>query len=305
MEQILKGDALELNTLLPKLDYSSTWGSPESFARHIASIDKDKAWNNAAWERGSSFSGTENMAQALELAKNGWTEGADKVERMRSGILAAHPVLVKAVRYDIAGSVANVPRAISGNPLNMKANDLSKSRRRPVLTLISSMSANCHIDKDCITNHAAVVAAIIDQIETMGYAVEVIAVAPTKGWGKDRGLFCTSVMVKASNQGLDIPRLAYGLGHASMFRRLVFADWCGDNRIENSLGAGLGSSLVLNHDDRDASLGLYTLPSSGEVPELFKKEEVAATKGLDFLIATLVKQGCPAFAGLPALPLAA
>ena len=177
-EPIRKGNALELCNFFPYVDYHSTWDTPEAFARHVASIDEKSAWDDAAWERGSGFSGTENMAEALELARTGWKEGVARIEKIRANIHAMHPVLVKAVRYDIAGSVANVPRAISGNPLNMKANDLSKSRRRPVITLISSMSANCGISKEAITNQAAVVAAIIDQIETQGYACEVIAIAP-------------------------------------------------------------------------------------------------------------------------------
>lgn len=294
MEQMRVGNAPELNDLIPGRDWHSCWDSPEAFSKYIASLDKDKAWQDAGWDHGDSFSGTTDMAEALELSRNGWTEGVHRIERLRSGILAAHPVLVKAVRYDLAGSVANVPRAISGNPLNMKALDLSKSRRRPIITLVSNMSANCGVSKDSITNRAAVVAAIIDQIECMGYACEVIATAPTLGYKGDHIKVCTSVMVKASNQMVDIGRLSFGLGHASMFRRMVFADWGIDKRLQSSLGHGLGSASQIEVDN---DKGVYILPSCEGCSSLFITEDMAATQGLEFLLAALTKQGCPAFMG--------
>lgn len=298
MEQMRVGNAPELNDLIPGRDWHSCWDSPEAFSKYIAGLNKANAWQEAGWDNGDSFSGTMDMAEALELSRNGWTEGVQRIERLRSGILAAHPVLVKAIRYDIAGSVANVPRAISGNPLNMKALDLSKSRRRPIITLVSNMSANCGVHKDAITNRAAVVAAIIDQIECMGYACEVIATAPTLGYRGDNLKVCTSVMVKASNQAVDIGRLSFGLGHASMFRRMVFADWGIDKRLERPLGQGLGSASRIEVDN---DKGIYILPSCEGYSSLFSNEEVAATKGLEFLLAALTTQGCPAFMGSSAV----
>lgn len=296
------GNALELDDLIPGMDYHSVWDNPESFTRHIESIDKRKAWHDGGWEGGSGFSGTSSMAEAIVLSKNGWTEGADKIEKARSVILGRHPVLVKAVRYDIAGSVANVPRAISGNPLNMKALDLAKSRRRPVITLLSSMSANCGVDADAISNRAAVVAALIDYIETLGFSCEVIAVAPTLGgstWYDGEGghnykgyKACTSVYVKNSNQPVDITRLSFGLGHASMFRRMIFADWGIAQVLKPALGRGLGRSLEC---EVLSDKGVYVIPSAEDLSHLFGDLETAATQGMDELIKSLARQGCPCF----------
>jgi len=298
MTQII-GNAAELNDLVPDLKWHSTWDTPEAFARHIASLDKEKAWSDSGWDGDETFTGTKNMEEALKLAEGGWQEGAEHVLKLQGNILAANPQLPKTVKYSMAGSIPNVPRAIAGNPINMKALDLSLSRRRPVLTIMTAMHANWTISKDAITNRAAVVAAIIDMIEAAGYACEVIAFAPSIGHGENE-VVSTSVIIKASTQPLDVARLAYGVGHSSMFRRLIFADWGSDPMLKKILGRGLG----MCHFDvsKLQNTGIYVLPSVEDNRELFKDAKTSATKGLAFLIGKLRDQGCPAFTGPPSGP---
>lgn len=301
MTEHLIGNAKELNDLIPGFDYHSAWDTPEAFSRHVEAMDKKEAWSDAGWDGDMHFTGTKNMDEALLLAAEGWKEGATRVERLRSGILAANPTLPKVIKFSLAGSYPDVPRAISGNPINMRTTDLAKSRRRPVITLLSNMSANCGVDKAAITNRAAVVAAIIDQIEAAGYACEVIATAPTRGsmWrGCSEFKALTSIMVKKSSQPVDLVRLAYGLGHASMFRRLIFADWGIYKPLEDKIGSGLGSSCSFERKPLNEK-GIYVLPSAEGNSSKFKTEEIAAKEGLDFIIKSLTAQGCPAFTGTP------
>ncbi len=297
MTQII-GNAAELNDLIPDLKWHSTWDTPEAFARYIASLDKEKAWSDSGWDGDEAFTGTKSMEEALKLASGGWQEGAEHALKLQGDILAANPQLPKTVKYSMAGSIPNVPRAIAGNPINMKALDLSLSRRRPVLTILTAMHANWTISKAAISNRAAVVAAIIDMIEAAGYACEVIAFAPSIGHETNE-VVSTSVIVKASTQPLDVARLAYGIGHASMFRRLIFADWGSAPMLKKILGSGLG----LCHYDvsKLQNTGIYVLPSVEKNRELFKDAPTSATEGLAFLIDKLRDQGCPAFNGPPGI----
>src|SRR6266403_6262933 len=127
MAETVIGNAPYLTQYIPNLTgnyYHSTWETPEAFRQHIAAMDPKQAWDNSAWEKGmKDFTGTESMDEALRLADCGWKEGVDKVVRLRDTIIAANPTIIQPVKYGIAGSVPNVPRAIAGNPLNMKAND--------------------------------------------------------------------------------------------------------------------------------------------------------------------------------------
>lgn len=293
------GDAPEMEYLLADQDYSSFWSSPEAFARRIRALNEKEAWCNAGWDQeyGSEWSGTNTMKEALDLAESGWSEGVAEVEKMRQYIQAQIPTLPKDIKYGIAGSVPNVPRAVSGNIMNMKAQDMAKSRRRPVITIFSNMSALGGVSSKCITNRAAVTAAIIDQIESQGYSCEVISGATSRGHNKGF-LAITAVMAKRSDQPLDVGRVAYALGHAAMFRRLAFADWGVSPECRQGLGSGLGGMHPL--DDGGGQLkekGVYLLPSCDRKSDLFATPEKAVKEGLPWLIKQLEDQGCPAFAG--------
>src|SRR5437879_6234337 len=151
VKTITRGDALELNEVLPNFHYHSTWSSPEAFARNIRARGKDNHWHSSAWSVGDAdWYGTENMEKALDLAAKGWPEGAAAVAKTRARVLANNPTAPRAIKYGIAGSVPNVPRAVSGNILNMKADDMAKARRRPIITLVANMSANCGVNAKAI-----------------------------------------------------------------------------------------------------------------------------------------------------------
>ncbi len=293
-----RGNAKDLHEFIPAFPegqegYHSTWRTPEAFYEHVSKLDRSKAWSDAGWEHDKNWSGTSNMDEALSLAKNGWKEGMEQVERTRTRTMAQNPVRPQAVRYGIAGTVPNVPRAIAGNIFNMKEHAPHKSTRRPVITLVSNMAANCGVPAVQISNRAAVVAAIVDQIESAGYATEVLATSTTKGYGKGFSSAVT-VCVKKSDQYADVNRLAFALGHVSMFRRLTFADWGTDASNRSGLGSGLGSNNEIKPTEDMNFRNIYSLPSPERMGELFKDEETASTKGYDYLINSLRKQKCPA-----------
>jgi hypothetical protein len=297
----VRGDAKEIADLLGKKNYQSCWSSPEAFARYIGELKKEDAWNGSRWGASAwatdgeaqQFTGTKNMGEALRLAQGNWKEGAEKVERMRNRIAASRPMSPKATKYGITGAVPSIPRAVAGNILNMKTPESNISKRRPTITLISNMCVNWTVDQKTVCNRSAAVATIIDQVEAAGYSVEVISTALTTS-----GCFtaATSVLAKASHQPVDVIRLAFVLGHSSMFRRMVFADWETEPTCQ-SLGMGLGSAR-----DRDAKgtkewaeKSIYKVPSAEGYAKYFNTEEAAMTLGLDFLIHQLKEQGCPCF----------
>lgn len=288
---------------LPGYSFSSAWSSPEAFANYIEKQKRSKAWCDAGWGHDEGWSGTKDMETAIKMAREGWKEGADQVERLRRLIEANNPTSPRLIRYGIAGTTPNVPRAIAGIPVNMRVPDLTKSRKKPVITLVSNMSANWTVGAKHISNRAAAVAAIIDKIESSGYSCEVLSTATTRGgswWagGSKDYTAATTVCLKRSDQPVDIVRLSYGLGHASMFRRLVFADWGVEPTAQNGLGEGLGCNceIFLPESDEFDNKAIYTIPSAEGISKLFETEELSMTEGMNHLLRELKKQGCPAFA---------
>lgn len=290
------GDAPHLEALFPNQQFLSAWSTPEAFSRHIEGIDGRQAWHTSAWkETNGHFYGTKNLAEALKMGKEGWKEGADQVYRLRDRILAKHPLIKRPVQYGIVGAVPNIARAVAGNIMNMRIPDSAVSKRRPVITLISDMSAHRGIDKDAISNRAAAVVTIIDQIESKGFACEVLSTALTKaGYGRESGHKCTNVIVvKESSQPVDVARIAFSLGHTAFFRRLVFADW-GGHKHNEPLSDGLGHTYEFKVKEYNHK-GYFVLPSAEKQPGCFESEEATETQGLPYLVYELKKQGCPAF----------
>lgn len=297
MTRVRKGDAQYLETYFEDASYNSNWESPASLAKHIGSVDKSTVWDDAGWSReDSEHMGSKNMDETIEMARTGWPEGAKQVSKIREKVLARNPFRKQAVRYGIAGSTPNVPRAVSGNPMNMRMDDQARSLRRPTVTIIAQMGASWYIQPQRISNRAAAVAAIVDQIETAGYSCEVIAIAASYS-GEFKSV--TATMIKQSHHPVDIGRLAFGLGQASMFRRLCFADRGSEPSCRESLGHGLGSTYTIEPREDWMIKHIYTLPPASVNHYLFEDEEKTATVGVKFLIGYLREQGCPAYPGLP------
>lgn len=304
MSSKVVGNARHLEHLFPSPEegvktFQSFWSSPEAFAEEVASFDKKKAWQDAAWEGDDDgWYGTKTLEEAIELVRSGWKEGVDQVARVQGKVLARYPLQRKPAKYGIVGSVPSVPRAVAGNPLNMQIMDPKKASKRPIITLVSDIAALCNHTGTEMINRAAVVAALIDQIEAAGYCCEVITAAySTNNWSGAGMRYQAHIMVKESNQPVDIARLAFGLGHAGMFRRLIFAEK-GIHQFNKDLGGGLGCTQKMKvGSDVQKSLAnknMYVIPSI-QGTTCFETEEKAETEGVEYILKALRAQKFPVF----------
>lgn len=312
-------DAPHLQHLLPcKFDYASFWSSPEALARWLQSKGKKDAWSDTAWDTSDpEWYGSKNMDDALGMARTGWPEGAERVSRIRDYVNASNPIRKEPIKYGMVGTTPSVPRAVAGDPKSMRLPFGTASKRRPIITLIANMGAYCHVTPTAINNRSAAVAAIIDQIEAAGFCVEVMAVSPCRGWRENSAYnngtnakghlvnggkywkMCTAVLVKPSDQPTDIGRLAFGLGHTSMFRRMAFADRCLEPTARAGLENDMGSTITLEPDADQNFQGIFILPSNNDQTYMFEDEKYAATTGVAWLVNELKRQKCPAFPGPP------
>lgn len=223
-----------------RVEVRSSWSSPEAFAANIQKMTGSPWYpDRSVWEKGGNdegFSGVKNLQEAIDMAFQGWAEGGALIEKTRGYIQALNPLSPKMVKYGIAGTTPNVPRAIAGNILNMRLPEKTKTTKKKTITLVYNMCESGWTNKDHISNKAAVTTALVDEIEAKGFSCEVIACATTTN-NKIRGL--SMVCVKESHQPVDINRLAFSLGHSAMFRMLFFADWEGHDEFKE-LGYGLG-----------------------------------------------------------------
>jgi len=295
-ERIIRhyGDARELAELLGEFPETiQQWhcvSSPERLATWAATVKR--GWHAPTWETSNEqaeFCGTRSMRTACELAFRGWPEGAARAARLRDKINASLPVQSRFVSYAMAGAYPSVPRFVGGNPMHMRALDSARARRKPVVTLLSNGAANCNVPAATFVNRAAVCAALVDVIESAGFACHVVYFATTRYFNVHA---CVMATLKEPHAPADIARLAFGMGHPSMFRRLCFASYTQDT-LTRALGLGLGHAQALRARPEWPRAQVYVLPEPATV--LFGSENAAEKIGLPHVIAELAKAGCPAF----------
>lgn len=298
------GDAQDMAEHFPAITFTRahvrhSFSSPETFADWLDKNGARHAWittDRIEELADAADCGGCNTRDAIKLALAGWAEGAEQAARLRDKITAANPNGPRLARWDIAGAYPNMPRALAGNPLHMRRVDSARLKRRPVLTFVSHYGALAGVSGDFMLRRAAVVAAIVDAVEAAGYSAQVIAwTASSKDSEKVTGAE-TACTLKDAGQALDVARLAFGLGHPALLRRMTFAAR-GAMPSLKPLGTGMGqthSDVKLTAEQNDA--GTYLIPAIAHLGESkFSSDENAATVGLRAIIATLSRQGCPAF----------
>ena len=290
MNTPIMGDAPDLAALLgTDTTHLRAFSSPEKLAEHVSAMGK--GWHDSTWDvcaERRRFTQSESMAHAISMARNGWQAGAEQAARLRDKINASNPRGPRVVKFDVAGARAHVPRALAGNPAHMIRNDVTQLKRRPLVALVSDMCVSYDVPAECLINRAATIAAVVDSIEAAGFSCRVVSAAVSQSNSVTAAVACT---VKDNAAPVDIARIAYGLGHPAMFRRLCFAAWSDHTRTK-PLGGGLGYIQSIK-PPRDGET--YLLPSAENCCDAFRTETMAAEHGLKFMVDTLRRQGCPAF----------
>lgn len=179
---------------------------------------------------------------ALELARNGWNEGAARVKQA----FKALPPLTPAPRekVDFYGHRPHVPRFCAGAPDNMvrhapDANLGSKS----VLTLYCPINALGDVPAQAMANYGVAILHHVNQLELQGVSVELYAVICSL---VRRVRVCHVWKCKSAGQPLNLSSVAFSIGHPAAFRRIGFAL---RERVQAPECAGYGESQRADFKD--------------------------------------------------------
>jgi hypothetical protein len=244
----------------------------------------------SAWSSSKEFSGTKSMAEALRYARDGWEEGAERARPLLDKIKTARPVRKALVKWGVAGAIPSVPRYLSGDPMHMRTVGMTASSRQPVVTLVANWSTPAHVSSRVFECSAVAAAAICDRLEDAGYRVEIIAGRRScSNTGGQKGHVADMfARIKAAEDAMDLARVAFGLGHPSALRRLSFAiaSIHPDFRAATEYLQGHASDF----GELEMPPGTYTLPANKNVAS---ECGVDPMKSFDYVLASLIKQGCP------------
>jgi hypothetical protein len=181
------------------------------------------------------WSGGLTWEHAKQMARSGWQEGMQEIDKYRAKIV---PIITEKVLrpkqiYSVAGYNVDVGSFMANEPECFISREYEE-RNYPgqIYKIVVSISVSASIEPETIIQRGAMICALIDAIEFAGHRAEVIcnfAVSAgnseidKQGKNKELGWFEVSVTVKKTSQPLEMSDLAFCLSHPAMLRRIMFS----------------------------------------------------------------------------------
>jgi len=200
----------------------------DTWEEFIASAEKSsyRGWDAGHSDGSEDFYGTRTFEEATKLARDGWAEGAARVQSIRASLGEVISTLVAAraesIGYDVAGDYVDVGRFLSGEPECFGVRVCDESQSKPVVRINVNTAVSASVSASAIFGRGAAILAAIDVIEATGSRVEVWAVNCNATFN-GKTVHETYVLIKSASQPIDIDRLAFAFCHQSSHRRLSFS----------------------------------------------------------------------------------
>lgn len=175
------------------------------------------------------FTGTASFADAVTLARYGYTEVRPQVEALMEIMeerLAERFGNRFVTEYAVCGGSVDMGKFVTGEPECMLdwAQEPAASMGRVVKVVIAG-SVSWQIEKEWIMSRGTAVLALVDTLHKLGVGVEVWWESTVSGGRTpdEANRFTTAVKLHDSSEPMDIDNLMFALAHPSMLRRMVFS----------------------------------------------------------------------------------
>ena len=241
-----------------------TFDSLEDYLDYLASAPVLPPFDRGcASEAGSAeFTETESLEEALALARFGWHEGLNTLVNMVEAVKRALDLKLEARRtfHDYVGFAPDVKAYLEGSPLSM-VNKPNPPREK--FTIYMNTSCDGSARRERIYARGAVVLAVAEVLEMMGYLVDLRLFELSF---VDKDVHFSEFRLKAPDERVNLAKMHFPLCHPSWVRRLNFRlietspnmtdGWAGSYGIPADaaltravLGLGEGDVLVPTVDE--------------------------------------------------------
>lgn len=261
--------------------YRDYFDSVESLLEHVVNAPMVRTENKSRTGT-PSFTGTDTWEEALKLAKEGWLEGVNKVEKFSSQFtnLLGSMLQIDDYFYDVTGQDFDLDRVLRGEPeawLNSEQVHVEAPALQTI-KLVANITISGGNSIETLITRGAAIAALVILLEKARRRVEVEIV-----WTAS-DLYESRMLLKQAGQDLDIAKIAYWLIHPSAIRRMMFAslERCKDRRIANVYGYGSPTSISENKGDIyvDGLYGCFGQDDAvGFIKEALKSQGIELKEG--------------------------
>ena len=174
----------------------------------------------------ASFTDSANLAEAVRLGREGYTEVRPEVDRMveslRDRIMDRMQVAPMMV-YSVAGGVPDVGRFVSGEPeCMMDFPPVPQERMGKVVRIVVDYGASASFSASFIRKRGIVLVALIETLKVLGVSVELYGETAI-ACGSRGGFHTTVTYLHNPADRLDIDSLMFAIAHPSMLRRVAFS----------------------------------------------------------------------------------
>ena len=158
-----------------------------------------------------SWTGDACWADMIDMAQTGWTAGTTDIINQIDQIEHVQDEELSGYRFDVTGQFFDVGLVVSGEPECWFEQEMEPTRK--VVSICSNISSSGGIEAGTLARRGAAIIALVDQLQTAGYIVELTAVA-----GLSNGEKTMFVWWEFGCTPLDIDAAALVLAHPGWFR---------------------------------------------------------------------------------------
>jgi len=187
----------------------------------------DVCLNNKKWKKAPEhastysdfkFTGTENYAEAMGMASNGYPEGVKKLTDAMGELKQAQGPVIQPF-FDVSGDEPDIDRFLNNEPENMVTYENVIKDGIKFVDVYFSYAYGANKKKNQIIARGVQVLSNIDNLEQAGYRVRLIAYHHTMDRACPMKL---DIIIKDYNEHVELDRMAFVMIHPSMLRRLGF-----------------------------------------------------------------------------------
>ncbi len=207
------------------------FSSLSELVKYLEALPHNKR-NGQGWTgRDREWTQTECMADAFDIARNGWADGVELARELHELLIGQH-AKERRRKHSIAGGSVNIGRMLAGNPAHM----ISRPKRegKKIITLFVEGFMSSGIDAENAVIRAALIGAITDILEMNGYSCEIVSITTAVTVRGYQPAYQVATTLKIAGEALNLNDVIFALGHPAYFRRLVFGCVGSDNDLQST-----------------------------------------------------------------------
>lgn len=207
-------------------------GMPElvDIAEGITRRSPDFQADCASIQGSYTFTHTQSLEQAIDLAKDGWPEGYDRVRSLMGKVSLDDAIanLQQSMEftYDVAGDEPDVERYLAGDPENMMQYHVDERRRGNVMKMIISSSQPAFVDASVMERRGTAICLATEMLTSVGLSLDVTVNERTSDqrWDTDTATTIDyRIPILHAGDYLNMEAVIFAVAHPSFLRRLIFA----------------------------------------------------------------------------------